>query len=264
MCHTMEENIRQFARLSILGVFVFLIIFLSCRIDRSDEETILVFAAASLVDVLNETSEKFYEDTGIKVFFNYGGSQKLAIDIISGAPADMFISAGYEPMNTVSKLPDIEPSEIINIASNRLVIAAKENIVKSVVLDDLLNMSRVSIADPELAPAGYYAKESLHNLGLWKNLFPIILYGSDVRMAMAYVQVGNADAAIVYKTDVSAASGLVGYDVIPQNSYPLVVYPVVYIDRNNKRENSSKYLNFLKSEYVLEVFSRHGFGAPND
>ena len=167
-------------------------------------------------------------------------------------------------MRTVSKLTEIDPNNIVSITSNRLVIASKYKNGNSIKMDDLLHMSRVSLADPELAPAGYYAKESLLTLGLWEDLYPIILYGSDVRMAMAYVEVGNADAAIVYKTDVSAASGLIGYDVIPHDSYPLIGYPAVHLDRNKKSQYAAKYLDFLKSEYVVEAFSRHGFDSVND
>ena len=81
---------------------------------------------------------------------------------------------------------------------------------------------------------------------------------------MAYVEVGNADVAVVYKTDISASSGLVGYDIIPEDSYPQVVYPSVPLNRNNKQIYAAKYLKFLQSQYVVEAFSRHGFDALND
>ena len=232
--------------------------------DAADDKSLLVFSAASLVDVLNETSEEFEREAGIELFFNFGGSQKLAIDIINGAPADVFISAGDEPMKTVSHLSSIKAQDVVNIASNKLVVAGKDNITDLVTVADLLSMSRVSLADPGLAPAGYYAKQSFMELGLWEDLYPLIIFGADVRMAMAYVEVGNADVAVVYKTDISASSGLVGYDIIPEDSYPQVVYPSVPLNRNNKQRYAAKYLKFLQSQYVVEAFSRHGFDSLND
>ena len=213
IAQNIERKYHWFTCLVLLLSLGSIITFVSCsRGDLGEDKTLLVFSAASLVDVLNETRDEFQRETGIELFFNFGGSQKLAIDIISGAPADMFISAGYEPIRTVSNLPEIDPNEIVNIASNRLVVASKDKMAGLMSVDDLLSMSRVSLADPELAPAGYYAKKSLIKLGLWDDIFPLIIYGGDVRMAMAYVEVGNADAAIVYETDIAASSDLIGYD----------------------------------------------------
>ena len=265
IAQNIERKYPWFTCLVLLLSLGSIITFVSCsRGDLGEDKTLLVFSAASLVDVLNETRDEFQRETGIELFFNFGGSQKLAIDIISGAPADMFISAGYEPIRTVSNLPEIDPNEIVNIASNRLVVASKDKMAGLMSVDDLLSMSRVSLADPELAPAGYYAKKSLIKLGLWDDIFPLIIYGGDVRMAMAYVEVGNADAAIVYETDIAASSDLIGYDLIPYESYPQIVYPAVPLDRNMKHQYAIKYLEFLKSEYVVDAFSRHGFNTVND
>ena len=135
------------------------------REDRSSGE-VLVFSAASLQDVMSDIEDLYEAGGGPKVSFSFGGSQVLAQQIASGAPADVFISAGEAPMEFLNERALVgQPADVL---SNSLVVAVRSgNTPDLKSFADLAGpaVSRLAIADPNLAPAGRYAREALQGLG---------------------------------------------------------------------------------------------------
>ena len=195
-----------------------------------------VFAAASLTDALTEIGKNFEEQTGGKVSFNFAGSNVLARQIAEGAPADLFLSADERTMDRVKYFRHA------NMLSNTLVIAGAN--IKSP--QDLIG-KKVALGDPASVPAGVYAKDYLTRIGLWNQIAPNVIPAENVRAALAAVKAGNADAAIVYRTD--AKDGLaLPYDGI---SYPFAIVR----DSNDAR----KFFGYLQSQRAVDVFRKHGF-----
>ena len=227
----------------------------------AQEDKLLVFVAASLTNVVLETKNTFEKQSGAELIFNIAGSQTLAGEIANGAPADVFISAGPKPVSFLVERNRVDSHSVRDIAGNLLVIAVSSdgNYEQLQSIEQLTTMKRVAIADPDLAPAGRYAKESLMSVGLWKKISSILIYASDVRAALAYVQTGNVDAAIVYRTDLAVAEGILGKNLIPQSSYSQVVYPGAIVVGSNKQTLAEDYFNFLNSEQVASVFRKYGF-----
>ena len=230
------------------------------REDRNSGE-VLIFAAASLQDVMSDIEELYEAGSGPRVSFSFGSSQALAQQIASGAPADVFIAAGEAPMAFLDERGLVgRPADML---SNSLVVAVRSgNAPELASFADLASpaVSRLAIADPNLAPAGGYAREALQALGVWDSLGDQLVFGSDVRAALAFVESGNADAAIVYRTDVLGRSrGLVALDMIPPESYGPVSYPAAVVLESARHEEAGRFVELLLSDEAASVFRAHGF-----
>ena len=229
----------------------------------SESERLLVFAATSLINAIEEIRPAFQEKEGIELAVSYGGSQMLAQQIVQGAPADLFISAGEGPVGLLAGR-DLIDGGARSLASNDLVVVSRMAGTPLESIEDLASglVGRIAIADPDLAPAGAYARESLVNLGLWESLADKLVLSPNVRVALAYVEAGNADAALVYRTDAMASSGLRVLDIVPADTYSTVVYPAVLIRGSGGRERAELFVDHLQTPSVREVFARYGFLPP--
>ena len=236
----------------------------SCTGDEREE--ILVFAAASLTDVMEQLGQQFTEREGVRVSFNLGGSTALAQQIIRGAPADAFVSAGAGPMDILAIRNLLMLDTHVDVLTNDLVLVSRPSRgqnVRVATLEDLSNEDvRVAIADPGLAPAGRYAREALINLGFWQQLQPRMVPAPDVRAALGYVVTGNVDAGIVYRTDARVVDGLQIVASIPKETHSPIVYPGAVVARSSHVNAARRFLEFLTGEEAQETFLRHGFMPP--
>lgn len=227
----------------------------------SDDE-LLVFAAASLRDALEEVGEEFHESHGIRVLYSYGGSVAMAQQLARGAPADLFLSAGPGPMDSLERQGLLEPGTRVDLLGNVLVVVAGEGVSESLSEPRGLlapEVRRLAVADPQLAPAGAYAREALQSLGLWAQLEPKLVFGGDVRTVLAYVESGDADAAVVYGTDARISPDLrILWTFAPDTHSPLV-YPAAALRDAGNAEGARLFLEFLQASEAGEVFDRFGF-----
>ena len=227
------------------------------------ERDLLVFAATSLRDPLTEVSERYESESGVNVNLSFGGSQSLAQQIASGAPADALISAGMAPVDFLEErgMVSIPHSRSLRLLSNELVVVTRGEMggidsLRSLTSDAI---ERIALADPDLAPAGSYAKEALSSAGIWDGLQNKLLLGKDVRAAMTYVEVGNADAGIVYRTDALSSDTLeIAHSVDPE-LHSTIIYPAVAVNGSSNPRDASRYLEYLSSEEAMSVFRRFGF-----
>ncbi len=231
-----------------------------CGSAQGERPGLLVFAAASLADVLSSVAVAFEKETGVEVLVSYGGSQMMARQIASGAPADLFIAAGEFPVTFLEseKLVGVGPVALLR---NRLVLTSRAGGARIDSVDGLGTeaVKRMAIADPELAPAGRYARQALEAAGLWGELQDKLVMGPDVRAVLTYVATGNVDVAIVYETDVRIVEGLVVLGVVPPDSYGPIVYPAVVIDRPNGKSGAAELLAYLRGDDAGAIFRSHGF-----
>ena len=174
---------------------------------RGDE--IMVFAAASLSDALREIGGGYESASGDRVRFNFEASGTLARQIEAGAPADVFFPADEGRMDQLQSRGLILESSRRSILSNGLVVvvaAGSDLSIRSAA--DLVrpDLARLALADPEIAPAGVYAKKYLEAQRLWDAVASRVIPVSSVRAVLAAVETGNADAGFVYRTDAARAS----------------------------------------------------------
>ena len=261
-CIRRESHTPGALKLSLWAALV--AISLLALIACGGERDLLVFAATSLRDPLTEVSRKYEEDSGVNVDLSFGASQSLAQQIASGAPADVFISAGTAPVEFLEEREIISNDGALRLLGNDLVVVMLEDSAEIDSLGSLTSdaIKRLALADPSLAPAGAYAREALQSEGIWDDLQSRLLFGKDVRAAMTYVEVGNADAGIVYRTDARSSDSLDVVHTIEPTHHSAIIYPAAAINDSSNREDVAGYLDFLSSEDTIDVFRRFGFSNP--
>jgi molybdate transport system substrate-binding protein len=229
------------------------------------QETITVFAAASLKNALDDSDAAFTKATGIKVTASYEASSALAKQIEQGAPADVFISADLAWMEYANAHKLIKPESRFNLLGNRLVlIAPKESKLDNVTIGqgfDLAKLAgdgRIAVADVAAVPAGKYAKAALEKLGAWAAAEPKLAQAINVRATLTYVARGETPLGIVYETDAKIEPKVKIVGIFPDGSYPPVTYPVAAI-ADSKNANAARYLAFLRGSAAKAVFEKYGF-----
>ena len=201
------------------------------------QEPIRVFAAASLTDALTEIAAGYEKE----IVFNFAGSRTLARQIEEGAPADLFLSADEASMDALALKRLIAPETRTSFLSNTLVIVGEA---------DLLRARRIALAEPSSVPAGIYARQYLESAGLWERVRDRVIPTENVRAALAAVEAGNADAAIVYRTDTPKFTREI-------ENGPRISYAFAVTARNSTE--AREFLQHLQSARARAIFARHGF-----
>ena len=229
------------------------------------EDSITVFAAASLKNALDDTNAAFTKASGVKVVVSYAASSALAKQIEGGAPADVFISADLQWMDYVSGKNLIKPGTRVNLLGNKLVLIApadskldKVRIAKPFDIAKLAGDGRIAVADVKAVPAGLYAKAALELLGAWATAEPKLAMAENVRATLAFVARGETPIGIVYETDAKIEPKVKIVGVFPESSYPPVTYPVAETSAS-KNTVVARYLDFLRTGAAKAVFERYGF-----
>lgn len=225
--------------------------------DREGE--LVVFAAASLTDVLDELGDRFEEQTGVTVRRNLAGTQTLATQLVEGAPADVFLAADLERMQLLVDAGLVadgpEP-----FATNRLAIAVEPGNPHGVAgLADLARDDLVVVLPAPEVPAGRYAQQALARAGV--SVRPASLE-RDVRAALAKVVLGEADAAIVYVSDVTGSAGAVEAVTIPPEQNVTATYPAAVLAGAASPRAAAAFMDLLRSPEGRAVLDDHGFIGP--
>jgi molybdate transport system substrate-binding protein len=230
-------------------------------------ETLRVFAAASLADVLAEISEAFEAARpGTKVELSLAGSQVLATQIAEGAPADIFASADVEH---VEALQDEDLLEDVSVfARNSLAVVTPLHDARVRELADLLRPGiKIVVAGPNV-PAGRYTSRVLRRMtasGLYgddcealvrKN---VVSHEANVRAVLAKVELGEADAGFVYATDAAAAAGRVNVLTVPEGVNVIAEYPVGVVARSPRPALARAFVAAVLSPEGRTILREHGF-----
>jgi molybdate transport system substrate-binding protein len=224
---------------------------------------VLVFAAASLANVLGDLDKAFTARTGVHVTSSLAASSMLAKQIEAGAPADVYFSADLQWMTYLEQRGLLRPGSRHDVVGNSLVLIAPAasplhvSIAPGFELARLLKGGHLAVADPDSVPAGIYAREALQKLGVWDSVAPRLVRAENVRAALAYVARGDAPLGIVYRTDALVEKGVRVVGVFPPGSHSPIVYPVA-LTRHAKGA-AARYLAFITSADARPVFRKWGF-----
>ena len=224
---------------------------------------LLVFAAASLRNALDDVNAEYQRQTGHKVVVSYASSPTLAKQIESAAPADVFISADLDWMDYLAQRRLIKPGTRRNLLGNRLVLISPTGAQRDVTISpgfplaNLLGSGRLAMADPDAVPAGKYGKAALEHLGVWASVQARIARAENVRAALALVARGEAPLGIVYQTDAAAEAKVKVVGFFPEDSHPPIAYPVAAVAASTA--GTAAYLEFLRSAAAKQYFEKQGF-----
>ena len=226
----------------------------------AQRQEVLVSAAASLAQVMETIARTYESRTGTRVVVNTGASNTLARQITAGATVDLFISADETQMDAVRS--EVVAGSRVNLLSNQLAIAVPADRQRRLRSARELTgpaFKRIAMGDPAAVPAGVYAKAYLEKLGIWSALASKTVPSASVRLALAAVENGAADAAIVYRTDLNAARGASLALAIPVAEGPRILYPAALIRSGRNRDAAARLLAWLRSAEAMKVFEAAGF-----
>jgi molybdate transport system substrate-binding protein len=224
-------------------------------------ETLTVSAAVSLTEALADIGSAYRTAGGDPVSFNVAGSNVLSRQIVSGAPVDVFVSADDAQMDVVERAQLLVPGTRVPVVANQLVVivGTKAPAITSVGGLAAEDFRRIAIGDPAAVPAGVYAKQYLDRVKLWSRLEVKIVPTANVRAALAAVQNGSADAAIVYATDAKTVANLRPAVIVSGPDSPRIVYPAAVIKTTRRIASATRFVEFLRGPVAQRIFQRHGF-----
>lgn len=227
------------------------------------KSTVIVFAAASMKNALDELATKWEQKSGQSIKISYAASSTLAKQLEQDAPASIFISADEDWMNYVAGKSLIKADSRSNLLGNKLVlIAPKDSSVKLELkpgadLAKALAGGRLAMGNVDSVPAGKYGKAALEKLGLWDSISNKLAQAESVRAALALVSRGEAPLGVVYKTDAAADPNVKVVATFPAGSHPAIIYPIALTA--NASEGAGAFLKYLKSPEAAPSFEAQGF-----
>ena len=226
---------------------------------RQGSGQVTVLAAASLTEVFNDDKARLAADhSGLLPTFSFEGSQQAVAQVLAGAPADVVATADEASMQRLVDAKAVDAPRVV--AHNRLEIAVRPgNPLRITALADLAKPGlRVVLADPSV-PAGRYSRQALQRAAVTVHPASQTL---DVKAALQLVATGEADAAIVYVTDVVAARSSVGGVTIPDAQNVTATYLAAVVRTSKHPGPALAFIQQLLSGSGRSIFTARGFAEP--
>ena len=234
--------------------------------EDAKQPDLLVFAAASLTNVLGELSPAWEKSSGVPVKLSFAASSVLARQIEAGGGADVFISADQEWMDYLQSRNLLDKSTRRNLAGNRLVLIAPADsrlelkIAPGVRLAAALGGGRLATGDPDNVPVGRYARAALTSLGAWDEVADRLVRADNVRGAMMFVARGEVPLGIVYTTDALVDPKVRIVDTFPETSHAPITYPGATV--RAAKPQAAAYLQFLSGAAARATWQKFGYLEP--
>ena len=237
--------------------------------------TLNVFAAASLTGAFTEMGKNFESaNPGVKVVFNFAGSQQLATQIGQGADADVFASANTTQMNNVVKSGQIDANASRVFIKNKLVVVFPKDNPKNITKPQDIAASGVKlILCDKTVPCGQYALDFFDKASATADygadfkanaLKNVISNETDVKQVLTKVGLGEADAGIVYTSDATGDSGAnVSHIDIPVSLQTIATYPIAATKASKNPDVASAWIDYVFTSKGQAVLAKYGFLSLN-
>ncbi|WP_267383269.1 molybdate ABC transporter substrate-binding protein [Cyanobacterium sp. uoEpiScrs1] len=229
--------------------------------------TLTVSAASSLQDAMKDILVLYQqENPNVNINYNFGSSGSLQQQIEQGAPTDIFISAAPKQMNNLQKKELLLIETRQNLLKNRVVLIVPKRVGDGMTFNNLnkADLRKISLGDPASVPAGQYGKEVLISIGLYEKVDHKLIFAKNTRQIVLYVETGNVDAGLVYKTDVIVSEKVRIVDMAPENYHSPIIYPISVIKRSKHPKEAKEFTAFLFSRKAKDIFKDCGFGLIKD
>ncbi|XTZ11335.1 MAG: molybdate ABC transporter substrate-binding protein [cyanobacterium endosymbiont of Rhopalodia yunnanensis] len=235
--------------------------------EKQQKINLTVSVASSVQDVMKDIRVLYHkENPSVYINYNFGSSGSLQQQIEQGAPIDIFLSAAPKQMNVLQRKELLLTETRQDLLKNRVVLIVLKEKDNNVTFESLNNadFKKVALGDPASVPAGQYGKEVLSFLKLYKKIDSKLVFGKNTRQILFYVETGNVDAGLIYKTDVKISKKVKIVDTAPENYHSPIIYPISVIKQSKHPEEAKKFTEFLFSEKVKNVFKNYGFSLVKD
>lgn len=229
--------------------------------DNSGAVSLTISAAASLKDAAEELKKIYLKQhPSVTIIYNFGASGTLQKQIEEGAPVDLFISAGKSQMDALAEKGLILDASRKDLLGNELVLITRNN-NNLTGFEGLTDggVVKISIGMPETVPAGKYAQETLTSLNLWDKIQPKLVLAKDVRQVLTYVETGNVDAGLIYRSDAITGKDIKIVATAPAGSHKTITYPMAVVKSTKHQEEIEAFTVFLCSDEASKIFEKYGF-----
>lgn len=245
----------------------------------AEEKEVIVFAAASMTETLNQISELYKEVApNVTLTFNFDSSGTLKTQIEEGAACDLFISAGQKQMNQLDIKADpevnkngldfVEEGTRINLLENKVTLVVPDDNAKGVenfdgMIAGLKDGSVLLAMGNSDVPVGQYTQKILAHYELNEEELAkagVITYGTNVKEVTTQVKEGTVDCGVIYCTDAFSA-GLTVVDSATPEMCGQVIYPAAVLNTSEAKEEAQAFLDYLQGDEAMAVFEAVGF-AP--
>ncbi len=224
-----------------------------------------VAAAVSLTESLTAAVKLYSQETGEAVALNFAASNVLSRQIEEGAPTALFVSADAVQMDRLVVRHLVEADTVVPLLTNQLVVVTPSDRPLTAPAPGGLadpSVRRIALGDPAAVPAGVYARQWLARIDLWPLVSAKIVPAGSVRAALAAVEAGNADAAVVYRTDAVGRSRVTIAYQVDADQGPRIIYPAAVVSRGTQSARARALLTWLQGASARRVFVDAGFGVP--
>ena len=243
---------------SLVMVPIFGLVFAGCASSDDTTTSLRIAATSSLTEVFNDVGEQFMQaNPDITIAFNFASSSDLALQISQGLPADVFASADVKNMAKVTDASLLHGQPVAFTTNSLEIVVEKGNPLFIDSLAQLADPSLLFVTCPIEVPIGGYTAEVLRNAGV--TVTPASLE-ENVKGILTKVALGEADAGIVYRTDILAAGNSVTGVPIADNVNVTTKYLVGALRDSQNQDASQRFIIFLSSEQGQKIFSQFGFG----
>lgn len=265
MVHTSRRSLNPGVhRALILLIVVPVLLVLSCGSGQNTGRPELMVAAASdLTNAFEEIAREFEKTTDTKVVFNFGSSGLLAKQIENGAPIDLFAAANVDYISQLEQKGLILPGTKRAYARGRLIIwTSKESSIKIEKLADLTqpDVKRIAIANPEHAPYGMAARQTLESARLWDTVKPKLVYAENIRQALQFARTGNVEVALVALSLAPQNDGR--WILIPEELHKPIDQGVGIVKGAKNEAAARAFADFIVGDQGQVIMKRYGFTLP--
>jgi molybdate transport system substrate-binding protein len=242
-------------------------IFLAAGITAARAQDVTVFAAASLQNALEDVGRLYQAGHGQAIRFSFASSSALARQIEQGAPASLFLSADEQWMDYVQQRRLVIADTRKSLLGNRLVLVVPAANATKVKIRPGFDFAAVLgkdgrwvTGDPTNVPVGRYAQDALTRLGAWAFAQTRLVRAENVRVALAFVERGEAAAGVVYETDAAISQKVRVAGVFPAESHAPISYPAAVVTQYDSPA-ARAFLRYLTSTEAFDVFRKYGFSV---
>lgn len=257
-------------RLIIILLAVCFSLIAGCRTNspetvNNSSGNLTISAAVSLKDAFNEIGAIYKTKTGKTVNFNFGASGALQRQIETGAPVDIFASAGEMQMDALASKNLIDAATRRDFARNELVLIvptdSKLNLTNFGNLNDS-SVQKIAVGNPKTVPAGGYSAQLFEKNNLSNSLQNKLVYAEDVRQVLDYVVHGEVDAGIVYASDAISAGGKVRVVLTaPADSHEPILYPIAVVKDSANKPSAEEFINLVMGAEGQRILRKYGFAS---
>ncbi|MER3475528.1 MAG: molybdate ABC transporter substrate-binding protein [Leptolyngbya sp. ERB_1_2] len=242
--------------LTFLGVTLISFFLVQCVNRQPASTSLLVSAAASLKEVLEEIKPMYQKNhANVDLTFNFGAS---------GALLQQIEQAAKRQIETLDRKGALIPETQTNFATNQLALIVP-NSSKSVTNFASLKepeIKRIAIGEPRSVPAGQYAEQVLQKLNLIKDVKPKLVYANNVRQVLAAVESGGADAGFVYITDAKISDKVKVAIVADERLHSAIVYPMAVLKSSKNVDAAKAFVQYLSGNDARGILRKYGFSTP--